>query len=257
MGFHAAHDEVLDEHYGRMADRYDSYLSYSGDFVETLSREIVAKLRLGADDHFVDLGGGTGLYTAAILDRVPLRHRPVLVDPFPAMLDRVPDELPVRKVAQSAEEWAADAAVSSERVDKVLMKESIHHVEAQGELLGDLHACLAPGGAICLVHIPPDIEYPLFDAALERSRTWHADPVVLERHVKAAGFDVERDLFEYRHRIPRAHYLQMVRDRYMSVLSSFTPEEIEAGVAEIDARYADTEVLEFTDRFECITGRKA
>lgn len=251
------HEDVIDEHYERMADNYDSHLSYSGDFVHTLSRSMVEKLRLSEEDRFVDLGGGTGLYTAAILELVALRHPPLLVDPVAAMLDQASEDLGARKLAQGAVAWATDAAAQGETYDKVLMKESIHHIEARAKLLGHLHDCLAPGGALLLVHIPPQIEYPLFTAALERSLEWHADPDELERLVKEAGFDVERETFEYRHRIPREQYVQMVSDQYMSVLSTFSEAEIEAGMAEIEERYGDTDVLEYTDRFECITGRKA
>lgn len=257
MAAEIRHEDVTHEHYGRMADRYDTYLSYSGDFVRSLTRLIVEKLQLGPDDRFVDLGGGTGLYTAAILEQVRLRHRPLLVDPVVAMLEQVPDDHTIRKRASGALEWAAEAtATPGEAYDKVLMKESIHHVEARAELLGHLYDCLAPGGAILLVHVPPELEYPLFTAALERSLEWHADPVELEGLVKKTGFDVERDTFVYRHRIPRARYVEMVRDRYMSVLSTFSQEEIDAGVAEIEERYREQDLLEFDDCFDCITGRK-
>ena len=40
----------------------------------------------------------------------------------------------------------------------------------------------------------------------------------------------------------------MVADRYMSLLASFGDDELQAGIAEIDARYPGP-LLEFEDRF--------
>ncbi|HSS66480.1 MAG TPA: SAM-dependent methyltransferase, partial [Gammaproteobacteria bacterium] len=102
----------------------------------------------------------------------------------------------------------------------------------------------------------PEIDYPLFRKALERSRSWHADPSALVRALEAAGFAVERDTLEYRHALPKETYFSMVAGRYMSLLTSFSDEELEAGLAEMTETYADRDILEYTDRFDFITGVK-
>ena len=48
--------------------------------------------------------------------------------------------------------------------------------------------------------------------------------------------------------LPKDRWLGMVADRYMSPLASFGDDELQAGIAEIDARYAGP-LLEFEDRF--------
>ena len=47
-------------HYSRLAPSYDRLWSVDEDFVEDTAAAIVTALDLGADDRFVDLGGGTG-----------------------------------------------------------------------------------------------------------------------------------------------------------------------------------------------------
>jgi hypothetical protein len=43
----------------------------------------------------------------------------------------------------------------------------------------------------------------------------------------------------------------------MSLISSFSEQELEEGLAEMAATHAGSEVLEFDDRFDMITGIKA
>jgi len=244
--------DVLEEHYRRLADNYDDLLSYSGDFVRRVSAKIIDKLALTEDDVLVDLGGGTGMYSADILQQVPLRNPVILVDPFPDMLAQVPRELPVRCVQADALAFSAEPGT----YDKIFMKESVHHVDDRAQLFANLYQHLRPGGVLLLVHIPPHIDYPLFRAALERSKTWHADPDELEHQLAGAGFHVERDALDYRHRLPKETYFRMVGNRYMSLLSSFEDAEIEAGLEEMAETYRDRETLDFNDHFDYLTARK-
>ena len=107
-----------------------------------------------------------------------------------------------------------------------------------------------------LVHVPPAVKYPLFNAALERCLGWHADPDELVQLLQDAGFQVERDALDYEHRIPRDHYFKMVQSCYMSVLTSFSRDELEAGLAEMNARHVDQDMLEFVDHFDCLTATR-
>lgn len=244
--------EVLDKHYRRIADRYTDYLSYADDFVPTLAAKMAEMLRLKEDDVLVDLGGGSGIYTAALLDQVELREPVILVDYFAAMLEQVPDDLPVEKVNMDALAFAAEPR----RYDKVLIKETVHHIDDRPLLMRRLYERLEPGGALLLVHVPPDLDYPLFEDALERAKSWHADPDELEAQLGAAGFETDRDAVDWRHRLPKQRYFDMVASGYMSVLSSFSDEELRRGVEEMAETYADTEVLEFTDHFDYLVGYK-
>jgi trans-aconitate methyltransferase len=244
--------EVLDKHYRRIANRYSDYLSYSDDFVPTLAAKMAEMLRLQEDDVLVDLGGGSGIYTAALLDQVELREPVVLVDYFAEMLEQVPDDLPVEKVNMDALAFASEPR----RYDKLLIKETVHHIDDRPLLMRRLYERLEPGGALLLVHVPPELDYPLFEAALERAKSWHADPDELESQLREVGFETDRDAVDWRHRLPKQRYFDMVASGYMSVLSSFSDEELRRGVEEMAETHADAEVLEFTDHFDYLVGYK-
>ncbi|MFD7505354.1 hypothetical protein [Streptomyces sp. NPDC059850] len=58
---------------------------------------------------------------------------------------------------------------------------------------------------------------------------------------------------EHELRLERERYLAMVRSRYMSVLSTFSDEELDAGIEEIRARHPEPEFV-FADRFAFVLG---
>lgn len=246
-------NDVIQTHYQRLAERYQSFLYYSPGFVRRLTSKMIAKLNLHQDDVLVDLGCGTGMYSLDILEQVPLKTPPIGVDPFPEMLAQIPDEAPIQRVAQDAMSFSAQPGTYS----KILVKETIHHIDDKRTLFSNLYKRLAPEGILLLVHVPPRVEYPLFRKALERCLTWHANPDELVSLLENETFQVERDSLVYRHAIPKEKYFQMVASCYMSVLSSFDQQEIEAGLQEMEATYANQAILEFNDRFDFITAKKS
>lgn len=246
-------ENVVARHYQRLASDYDEFLFYSPDFVRTLTTKMIDKLELRESDVLVDLGCGTGIYARDILDQVPLEHPVVGVDPFGEMLAQIPDGAHIRPLAMDG----LDFSRQQRSYDKVLIKETIHHISDRQELITNLFRRLPEGGVLLLVHVPPAVDYPLFDRALERCRQWHADPDELVRLLDEAGFVVERDQLVCRHAIPKHEYFTMVKNRYMSALSTFADDELEAGLKEMEERYADVDTLTFPDRFDYLTGRKS
>lgn len=245
-------EKVIEKHYRHLADNYDDFLVYSDDFVRSLSSKMVAKLRLARHDRLIDLGGGTGIFAKDILRQVALEHPITLVDPFDEMLAHARDYPGLEGVCMDALEFSEQPM----RYDKVLIKEAVHHVGDRARLFRNLYANLSERGVLLLVHVPPRLDYPLFDRALERSLSWHADPDELVRLLGDAGFEVERDALDYPQVIPKEKYFRMVEGRYMSLLTSFSDDELEAGLAEMAERYADRDVLEYTDHFDYLTASK-
>src|SRR5690554_3612422 len=236
-------DSVVRGHYERLATSYDHFLHYSSDFVRWHTEAMIERLHLVPEDVLVDLGGGTGMYSLDIIEQVRLRSPVIVVDPFPQMLEQIPDDAPVERVAEDALRFSEQPR----QYDKVLIKEAVHHVVEREQLFRNLYDRLPPGGRVLLVHVPPELDYPLFQAARDRSLRWHANPDELEAALRRVGFDVQRERQVYRHRMPTEHYLQMVENQYMSLLSSFSKDELARGLDEMRRTYADRDVLEFDD----------
>lgn len=245
--------EVLDRHYRRLADAYDKYLYYSPDFVRALTSKMIAKLQLTPSDILADIGCGTGMYSLDILNQTPLETPVIGVDPYREMLAQIPADSQIVPIVEDALAYSRRPGVYS----KVLVKETIHHVTNIPEFLENIYGNLPTGGRLLLVHVPPNVKYPLFDAALARCLNWHADPAVLIEQLHGAGFKVERDSLDYEHSLPKDHYFNMVRSQYMSVLTSFSDDEMQAGLQEMERTHHGKDTLKFVDHFDFLTAIKS
>jgi SAM-dependent methyltransferase len=243
------------EHYDRLADSYDENWAQSASFIEWMVGQILGRLDLGPDDHAVDLGCGTGLFSAALGKHA---RDVACVDPSPGMLRnlRLPATGTFVPIQATAEQVASRAVrLPHEPADAVLVKEAIHHVADRDSVIGQLAGLLAPGGRLLVVMLPTAIGYPLFGRALEEFTRIQPDPGDIARAMERGGLVASVTYDSYQLEFPRDRYLAMVRDRYMSLLSLFSDAELEDGIREISDRYP-MQRLRFEDRFAFVLGRR-
>lgn len=241
-------------HYSRLAADYDSLWEHSKIFRDWMVDRILERVRLVPGHIVADIGGGTGIYAQALLDRVAGLEI-FVVDPSPEMLNQVEVRQGIHVLLGSGSSAARSLMVTGPREFRlVLIKEAVHHFEQIDDTLKSLGSLLAPGGTLLVVMLPKSIDYPLFGAALRRFEDLQPDPVDVENSLRAAGLVVERTQERYRLEIPRERWIAMVKGRFMSLLSTFTNDQLAKGVEELQARFADAGVVSFDDSFEFISG---
>lgn len=245
----------FEEHYERLAASYDENWAFTPEFLDFITAGIVEGLDLQPSDKTADLGGGTGLYSTRIASWAGLQNPIHCIDRSEAMLSQVPAVSNVTTEVAWAESWAGD--VDGERYDAIVMKEAIHHVDNPTSIIDGIVANrLAPQGRLLLVLLPTTVEYPLFDAALERLTAMQPDPHMIAGAMSAAGLRVRVKHRRFRLQFSLDRYCQMLQSRYMSVLSTFDDAELAAGIEEVRAKHLDDEFLEFDDRFVYVRGQK-
>jgi phenylalanyl-tRNA synthetase alpha subunit len=104
--------------------------------------------------------------------------------------------------------------------------------------------------------LPPKIEYPLFDMAMEYYEKSQPHFSIIEQGMKNAGFDMEINFIEYPLQIEKERYYTMIRNRYMSLLSQYSDVEIENGIKELEKKYVNHTFFSFKDKFVVLKGRK-
>jgi ubiquinone/menaquinone biosynthesis C-methylase UbiE len=244
------------QHYERLADMYDDNWSYNSDYVRWMATRIAEALEIKPSDRVADIGCGTGLFAREVVDIVGTELPLQCVDPSEAMLGQLEASPRLLPVQASAEDLAEGRVrLPHAPLEAAWMKEAVHHVEDRSATLGGLARLLAPGGRLLIVMLPATIEYPLFQAALERYEELQPDPADIARSLRDAGLRTSLTFVEHRLTIGTERYLAMVRARYMSLLSTFSDAEIEKGVAEIRDRHPEAE-LSFPDRFAFVLGRR-
>ncbi|HEY2579464.1 MAG TPA: methyltransferase domain-containing protein [Streptosporangiaceae bacterium] len=247
------HDGPAQAHYGRLAASYDQNWAYSPAYIAWMTRSILDRAAVQPGEIAADIGCGTGLYSRGLATAAGMV---ICADPSQAMLSQLPAGPALVPVAASAQDVAARRVqLPADRLDVIVMKEAIHHVPATDRpaTLRGLAGLLPPGGRIVIVMLPARISYPLFTAALDRFGRLQPGPATIAAMLSEAGLDTELTYGSYQLSFPKDRYLAMVRDRYMSLLATFSDAEIGRGIAEIQDRYPGDR-LEFPDTFAFIRG---
>ena len=243
-------------HYDRLAASYDQNWAYNPAYIAWMTGCILDRAAIGPGQVAADIGCGTGLYSLGLTTAA---SRVICADPSQAMLGQLPSDPALIPVLASAQDIAERrVTLPGEQLDAILIKEAIHHVPASDRqaVLHGLAGFLPPGGRILIVMLPARIEYPLFNAALERFESLQPDPAEIAAMLSSAGLETGVTYDSYRLTMRKDRYLSMVRRRYMSLLSSFTDAELEQGITEIQDRHPGDH-LKFADRFAFVRGTRA
>lgn len=125
--------------------------AYLADVVATIHDLVAAH----PPRRILDLGAGTGVGTFALLERFPGADA-LAVDMSPDMLHRITHKARDRGVADRVRTVQADLDAAWPpvgTVDLVWAAASMHHLEHPDRVLADIHAALAPGGALAVVEL--------------------------------------------------------------------------------------------------------
>jgi SAM-dependent methyltransferase len=252
----ASHGDPTQAHYDRLAASFDDNWAYSPAYIAWMTSRILDRAAIQPGQVAADIGCGTGLYARGLATAA---STVICADPSQAMLDQLPDDpalIPVRASAQGIAERRITLPAGP--LDAIVIKEAIHHVPASDRhaVLRGLAELLAPGGRIVIVMLPVRIGYPLFTAALQRFESLQPDPADTTGILCAAGLETDLTYDSYTLALAKDRYLSMVRNRYMSLLATFTDAELERGITEIQERHPG-DSLEFADRFAFIRGVRA
>lgn len=238
-------------HYGIISDRYDELWSYSEYYLSNMTANLAEHLGLQARHRLADVGGGTGLYARRLRDHAGLEKPVIVSDPSREMLDSLPQDDQFEIRCETADEFALKGPI----VDRILLKEVVHHFDNLHKTIGSLAKRLTPNGRMLVAMLPPTIDYPLFDAALHLYEELQPHYDTVQDAMVAAGLNCYIAVVAMQIRLSRERYLEMVRSRYMSVLSAFDDEQLAEGIREMRNRIHAPELI-IPDRMILVVGSR-
>ncbi|MFI7100761.1 class I SAM-dependent methyltransferase [Streptomyces sp. NPDC050161] len=249
-------DQRLESHYAKLAEIYNALWENRPEYPDWMAEEIRARLDVKEGNRIADIGVGTGLFLRRLLPYAT-PSTPVLgIDPSAPLLDLFPDDPRLHPVQATAEDVVARRVeLPYASFDSIVIKEAVHHFSDLDNTLAGLSHLLAPGGRFLIIALPPKIGYPLFQAALDRFAVEQPEPERIAAAMRGAGLETTIDYDEFQATIERETWLRLVADRWMSVLSNFSDDELARGLEEIRETHT-TPHLDFPDRFTFILGHR-
>eukprot|EP01104_Vermistella_antarctica_P002619 TRINITY_DN12837_c0_g1_i1.p1 TRINITY_DN12837_c0_g1~~TRINITY_DN12837_c0_g1_i1.p1 ORF type:complete len:281 (-),score=60.44 TRINITY_DN12837_c0_g1_i1:23-865(-) len=267
-----------DDHYEGLASEFEDTWFFDKGYIPWAVEQIVNRLELTQEDHLVDVGGGTGNYTALASQRVGLTNECLVVDLSSEMLGVAQARPELDTLCCGGVEFAQKNDVKP--YNKVLFKEVIHHFDAKERstvfrgVFGQLNEGVAAFRSrdhstsngddesnnvnLFIITRPPRVLFPFFEKALDVFANGQPSHEVLMQELTDAGFlDVKTDIVDYNMSIDKSRWLEMVSKRFMSILneSIFDEAQLKEGVREIEEKYKGTDEIKFPDRLVFITAK--
>jgi SAM-dependent methyltransferase len=240
------------DHYTNLASHYDEYYRYSDDYVNYFTDKIIEGLAINNKETVVEVGAGTGIFAREIQNKIP-SLRMICVDNSAIMLNGNKDGR-IMQICKDAVEFSREKIA----YDKVYMKEFIHHIARENRLslFKGLYSQLTSNGVLLILVEPERLNYPLFEEALRRFESRQPSHLQIISELQLAGFSTSFSVKSYPICLAKSKYIEMVRNRYMSVLEYFTDTELERGIKSIHESQRSDD-LEFVEIFYSIKGVKS
>lgn len=246
------------EHYTNVATSYNQAFFHQdgSDYQRWQLGHILHHLRLQPTEQVVDLGCGTGVFSTLLYTEAGLRQNILAVEPSQSMLNHAQTLPGITAHCTDALSFAQDQSI---RYDKILMKEMVHHIPRADlpKLYRGIYRQLQQGGILLTVRRPAIVHYPFFQAALDLWPKKKSPVETLVKQMEGAGFSVSYQTYDYPVQIAKQQWFEMIKNRFWSTFSYFNDEELAAGLAELAAKYAQTDVLYFADSLMFIEAVKS
>lgn len=237
-------------HFDSIAEVFNHIWYFSDEYKNFVVGHIIGDLSLSRNDILADIGGGTGTFTSRLMEEAGLQ-KAYCIEPSGAMCEEAAK-------LDNITAFHADAhAFLSTRTpfSKLLLKEVIHHIGEREQFWNTIFDNLPHGGKLLIITRPQTIQFPLFQKAKEAFFQNQPSHELFESQLKACGFSVKTAHRSHTFTLPKKSWYEMLRHRFMSDLSIFSDEEIEAGIVEIEQTYPE-EIINIIDNLIFITATK-
>lgn len=248
----------LECHYKDAANIYESSFFYeSGTYQDWTLKLLLKHLQLDKSPgsiHLVDVGGGTGNYSALLAEKL---YNPVLcVDTSERMLRVATGRKGVITKCQDAITFALSSEVIT--YDRILLKEIIHHIPVTHmvTMYTGLYKQLTFGGCIVTITRPQEVDYPLFTDAREIWRNNQHSVKQIVDAIEASGLHVMCTEAVYTTTMLKQKWFDMIQTRFWSTFYAFSDAELENGIEELTMKYANVDTVNFDDRLIILIGTK-
>lgn len=220
----------MNEHYNSIAVNFDENWSFSSEYINWMTNNIIDFLQFNSSDIFADIGAGTGLYTNIINEKILFNNPILFIEPSYDMTKSI-EHNNKYNIFNETSDIFLDRNIS---FDKILFKEVIHHISDRNSLWKKLYKNLNINGIFLVITRPQNIKIPLFSKAKDAFKINQPNYNIFIEEAKNAGFEIDINIKSFNFSLEKERWFKMLRDRFMSDLTTFTDKEIEEGIYELE-----------------------
>ena len=222
----------------------------SNEYVLSLINFLKKQINFSKKMRILDIGCGRGKIIATIFEKYQMDNLPLGVD----IVKHKDIEKKIRFIKTNALKYLSK---TKEKFDIILFKQSIHFFEFSKikKILKFSERSLTPKGKIIILALhPKENNWPLFKVfGLKLIKSLKNDKIILNL-IKSNFKKYKINYFNFKVKMNRDLYLQMIKNRFNSCLLDLSTKEIKVGIEEIKRKYKKK--LVFNDKLICISYKK-
>jgi 2-polyprenyl-3-methyl-5-hydroxy-6-metoxy-1,4-benzoquinol methylase len=218
----------------------------SKDYVDSFVKFLIKNKKLNKDSNILDIGCGRGKILGKIKTKAKLRNKPIGIDP---VNHRDKDRNIIFKKIDAFKFLRANKI----KFDLIIIKQTIHFFPLKDvpRLIKYCKNALNNNGKLMIFSINEKrTQIPTFSKMKKKLNHSLKKDTEIRKKILKDNKDIKIKIFDFHVKINRYSYLNMIKQKYISVLLDFNKEELVRGTEEINLEYP--KILRFIDSLNCI-----
>ena len=222
----------------------------STNYIKSFNEFLLKETQLNKNSAILDIGCGRGKILGSLTSRLRLIKKPIGID-----IEQHKDR--DKRIIFNKTDAISYLKKNRKKFDLILLKQTIHFLPLKDikKLLLLCMDCLNSGGRIAIFTLATfKNEIPTFLKMKKKlSKSLKRDQKIL-RFINGLYPGSILKTFSFKVKISREKYVEMIKNRYISILLNLSNAEILKGICEISSKY--NKKLNFKDRLICLVLKK-
>lgn len=222
----------------------------SKEYIDSFVKFLIKNKKLNKDSNILDIGCGRGKILGKIKTKAKLRNKPIGIDPVNHKdKDR---NIMFKKI--DAFKFLRNNKI---KFDLIIIKQTIHFFPLKDipRLIKYCKNALNNNGKLMIFSINEKrTQIPTFSKMKKKLNYSLKKDTEIRKKILKNNKDTKFKIFDFHVKIKMSSYLNMIKQKYISVLLEFNKEELVKGMQEINLKYP--KILRFLDSLNCVIIKK-
>ena len=218
----------------------------SNNYIKSFNNFLIKNIKLNSNSKILDIGCGRGKILGSLSSKLKLKNKPLGID----VINHKDKDNRINFKKIDAKNFFSR---NKNQFDLILIKQTIHLLDFKTikKLLFLSKKSLTKNGKIFIFTLDTyQNELPTFKLMKTKlEKSLDRDKRILEFISKLYPKRLKKK-FIYKVKILKKKYLEMIEERYISILLSLNKQQITIGLKEINSKYKKT--IGFKDKLTCI-----